>query len=253
MYWRGPELKVETSTHFYFYNKYLYTLLSNVDSYWYDLLHRKVLYINIIRNLLLFKILSSLHSFHMLKAWVPNEARVAFMLQYVPTDILSENFEELCSPYGISLRISTMNDVCRCDSGDRRKTRKIRSQLLPRCKEAAWAFLCRRFYYHNGRRLVLSTRSRFYKRDHSPLRPNFDPLHRREFWKCHRRQRHKRRSSEDRDFQANPGHLDISSRLSCWFQADVKEPYPQYVRLFSGTHNFLIFTRCQSEVYVYAG
>lgn len=53
--------------------------------------------------------------------------------------------------------------------------------------------------------------------------------------------------------EANPGHLDISSRLSCWFWTDIKEPYPRYVQLFSGTRNFFIFTMCQGEIYVYVG
>lgn len=160
-----------------------------------------------------------------------------------------------CSPYDVSLRISMT--VCPSVTQEivgklAKSAYKIHSQLFPWYEEAAWVFLCRRFYYHNGRRPVLRpTRSRLYKRDHSPLWPNFDPPHRREFWK---REGHKRRSPEDRGFQANPGCLlDISSRLSCWFRADVKEPYPRYVRLFSSARNFLIFTMCQSEIYVYVG
>lgn len=59
--------------------------------------------------------------------------------------------------------------------------------------------LCR-FYYRNGRSPALRpTRSRLYKRDHSSLRPNFDPLRWREFWKRHWR---KRRSSKDQNLQA---------------------------------------------------
>jgi len=73
--------------------------------------------------------------------------------------------------------------------------------------------LCCRLYYRNGRRPVSrSARSRLYKRYHSPLRPNFDPLLRQEFWKRHRRERHKRRSAENRGLRADPGRIDISLR-----------------------------------------
>jgi len=84
--------------------------------------------------------------------------------------------------------------------------------------------LCCRLYYRNGRRPM--SRLRLYKRYHSLLRPNFDPLRwQREFWKRHRRERHKRRSTENRGLRADPGRLDISLRLSCWPRVDVEELY----------------------------
>lgn len=128
--------------------------------------------------------------------------------------------------------------MSKCDSRDRRKARKIRSQLLPSYEEAAWVFLCRRFYYYNGRRPVLRpTRSRLYKQDHSPLRPNFDPL-----GKNSGNVTDAKNINVDRwKIEANPGHLDISSRLSCWLWTDIKELYPQYIQLFSGTRNFFYF------------
>lgn len=44
--------------------------------------------------------------------------------------------------------------------------------------------------------------------------------------------------------------LDIFLRLSCWLQADVKKPYTWYVRLFSASHNFQIFTSCRGKIYI---
>lgn len=157
-----------------------------------------------------------------------------------------ENFEELCSPYGAKNFYDRMGD-----SGSSQNPRaKSRGFFLGARKRRGCFYVVAFITAMGAGPVVRPTRSRLYKRDHSPLRPNFDPPYRREFWKRHRREEHKRRSPEDRGFRANPGRLDISSRLSCWFRADVKEPYPRYVRLFSGTRNFLIFTMCRSEIYV---
>lgn len=89
-------------------------------------------------------------------------------------------------------------------------------------------------------------RSRLYKRDHSPLRPNFDPP----IGENSGNVTDAKNINVDRRNKRTSAVYDISSRLSCWFRADVKEPYPRYVRLFSGTRNFLIFTMCQNEIYV---
>jgi len=126
--------------------------------------------------------------------------------------------------------------MSQCDSRDCRKARKIRSQLLPCMRKQRGCFYVVAFITTMGAVRCYDRRDRAFTSKiillygRISIRENSGNV------------TDAKNINVDRwKIEANLGHLDISSRLSCWLSTDIKEFYPQYIQLFSGTRNFFYF------------